>query len=256
MWGERVAAWQSFLYGKSFNPGAIDGYYGEHTRDATTAFQRRYRLEEDGVAGRVTLLKAATLGFELIEEPAADNTSSNFPPPPNFPPLVSNDQRAAIFGRFDYISAPTGDMPESIQILGDWEDKNILRVEIPQMGKALGGKGPKAMRFHRLAANQLKALWAEWESEKLLDRILTFDGAFVPRFVKGSRTTLSNHAFGTAFDINYTNNKLGARPALVGDKGSVRELVQAANRCGFYWGGHFRGRPDGMHFEVAFLSKT
>jgi hypothetical protein len=41
---------------------------------------------------------------------------------------------------------------------------------------------------------------------------------------------------------------------LVGEKGSVRELVPIANRWGFYWGGHYNGRPDGMHFEVAFLT--
>jgi hypothetical protein len=36
----------------------------------------------------------------------------------------------------------------------------------------------------------------------------------------------------------------------VGQKGSVRELVQIANNNGFYWGGHF-SRKDGMHFEIA-----
>lgn len=48
-------------------------------------------------------------------------------------------------------------------------------------------------------------------------------------------------------------NPLGARPALVGQKGSVRELVPIANKWGFYWGGHYSGRKDGMHFEVAVL---
>jgi hypothetical protein len=60
----------------------------------------------------------------------------------------------------------------------------------------------------------------------------------------------SNHAWGTAFDVNYGWNKLGAIPAPVGARGSVRELVPLANQYGFYWGGHFR-RCDGMHFEVA-----
>jgi hypothetical protein len=36
-----------------------------------------------------------------------------------------------------------------------------------------------------------------------------------------------------------------------GKKGSVRELVPIANKHGIYRGGHFKGRPDGMHFEVA-----
>jgi hypothetical protein len=81
--------------------------------------------------------------------------------------------------------------------------------------------------------------------------VLTWEGSFAPRFVRGSNVTLSNHAWGTAFDINYAWNTLGAQPALRGQKGSVRELVPIANEFGFYWGGHFKGRADGMHFEVA-----
>jgi len=72
----------------------------------------------------------------------------------------------------------------------------------------------------------------------------------VPSFIRGWRTTLSNQSWGTAFDINAAWNGLGRRPPLVGEKGSVRELVQLANQHGFYWGGHFSKRPDGMHFEV------
>jgi hypothetical protein len=62
---------------------------------------------------------------------------------------------------------------------------------------------------------------------------------------------LSNHAYGSAFDINYAWNRLGQVPALVGEKGAVRELVTLAHKHGFYWGGHFNERLDGMHFEVA-----
>jgi hypothetical protein len=48
-----------------------------------------------------------------------------------------------------------------------------------------------------------------------------------------------------------TWNNLGKIPARIGSEGSVRELVPVANDFGFYWGGHFKSRPDGMHFEVA-----
>ncbi len=253
MKGARVAAWQSFLRGQDFDVGQIDGEFGEHTRDATKAFQTKYKLSIDGVAGRQTLLKAAVLGLELIEEPSEDNTSSNFPPRPSFPPLVTNDQRVALFGRYEYVSAPTAKNPEAIRILGIWEKDYIVDVPIPQLRKALGSKASQTMRFHRLASKQLQGLWADWEKENLLDRILVYDGSFVPRFVRGSRTVLSNHAFGSAFDINERYNKLGKRPALIGEKGSVRELVSIANYWGFYWGGHYVNRQDGMHFEIAFL---
>ena len=70
MHGARVAAWQTFLLGQGFGGGPTDGYFGEHTSDATKLFQHNLNLLEDGLAGRETLLKAAALGFELIEEPA------------------------------------------------------------------------------------------------------------------------------------------------------------------------------------------
>ena len=53
---------------------------------------------------------------------------------------------------------------------------------------------------------------------------------------------LSNHAWGTAFDINAKWNPFTHIPALVGSTGSVRELVKIANDFGFYWGGHFQQR--------------
>jgi peptidoglycan hydrolase-like protein with peptidoglycan-binding domain len=130
MRGERVAAWQAFLTGQGFDPGPIDGYFSEHTRDATKEFQHKYRLEEDGIAGRQTLLKAAARGLELIEEPAADETSSNFPPRPSFGPVVTNTQREALFGHYDYVPAPTPDNAEAIRILGTWQEDNIIGVPI------------------------------------------------------------------------------------------------------------------------------
>lgn len=250
--GARVVAWQTFLKGQGFDFRVIDGTFGEHTRSATTAFQQKSKLTADGVAGRETLLKAASIGLELIEEPADDHTSSNFPPRPSFSPLVSNTQREAVFGHYVFVPAPKPGNAEAIRILGTWEKDNIVSVPIPQLRKALGGKAPN-MQFHRLAAKQLQGLWADWEKAKLLDRVVIFDGSFVARFVRGSRTTLSNHAFGSAFDINGKFNKLGQRPLLVGEKGSVRELVPIANEWGFWWGGHYDNRKDGMHFEVAFL---
>jgi hypothetical protein len=68
--------------------------------------------------------------------------------------------------------------------------------------------------------------------------------------VRGSTTTLSNHAYGTAFDINAAWNGLGREPAPLGAKGSVLELLPLAEAHGFAWGGLF-SRRDAMHFEVA-----
>lgn len=251
--GDLVRAWQSFLTGQGFDPGGLDGKFGDKTFVATKAFQSKQGLPSDGVAGRQTLLKAMALGFELIEEPASDTSGSNFPPRPDFPPLENTAARQALFGKYDFVANPRPGNPENIRILGNWEQDNIIMVSLPQLRKAIGPAAPSGMRFHRSAAAQLAGMWSDWETAGLLDRILSFDGSFVARFIRGSTTSLSNHAFGTAFDINASENTLGTRPLLVGQRGSTRELVPIANKWGFYWGGHFGSRPDGMHFEIALL---
>ena len=183
--------------------------------------------------------------------------------PANLSPLTP-DQKKQLFGMFAYEAAPTADNAEAIRVTDNWPSTNIQWVEIPQMkGKLTGNSGsgkPVAktgMQFHTKGAKQLKALWAEWEKAGLLDRIHTFNGSYVPRYIRGTKPEnrsdgrLSNHSWGTAFDINAEWNARGSVPALKGVKGCVRDLVEIANKHGFFWGGHFKGSSiDGMHFEL------
>ncbi|MGQ9894808.1 MAG: M15 family metallopeptidase [Roseiflexus sp.] len=193
--------------------------------------------------------------------PPGDRTSPQWPPLPDFKPLVTAAQRQALFGVYEFVPDPSRDR-DGIRILGTWEQDNIVTVQIPQLiGRNIrGAPANGAIRWHRLAVNQLLRLWKAWEEAGLLDRLIIWNGSYSPRFIRGRKDdtadSLSNHAFGTAFDINHdpaTNlNGLNAVPALVGQPGSVRELAAIARHFGFYWGGHFP-RPDGMHFEVAVL---
>jgi hypothetical protein len=253
MKGEDVERWQFFLVGQNHQIEA-DGDFGPATFDATSQFQRDNHLDVDGAVGRETLGCALTLGFDPLdnsEGPAT--TGSNFPPKPSLRPLVTTAGRQSIFGAFEFASAPVPSNPENIRILGNWEQENIVRLKLPQLVGVQGAPPDGGARVHKKAADQVLALWKAWDDAGLLSRVATWDGAFVPRFVRGSRKALSNHAFGTAFDINAATNPRGSRPPLVGKKGSVRELVSVANELGFYWGGHFGTKPDGMHFEVAIV---
>jgi hypothetical protein len=252
--GADVKRWQLFLLGQGLEPGPADGVFGPSTHKATMQFQARYRLVPDGVVGQKTLGQAMLLGFEAVRPPATpdkDKQGANWPPRPSFNPITSNAERQRLFGKYRFASAPVAGNRENIRILDDWEEKNIVRVPIPQLKGVAGAPRNGEVRFHRLAAEQLQALWQAWENAGLLPLILTWDGSFVPRFVRGSRTVLSNHAFGSAFDINAAWNGLGVRPPLVGKIGTVRELVPLANKHGFFWGGHYKNRLDGMHFEIA-----
>jgi peptidoglycan hydrolase-like protein with peptidoglycan-binding domain len=248
--GPAVVTWQTFLIVQHLLNGAADGDFGPATLAATIAFQKQNNLQADGVVGNNTYTAAMPLGLSAIVEQPAGEGGPNWPPKPNFPPLVSNTQRQAIFGAFTYVADPLPDDPEHIKLTGNWQQQNIISVPIPQL-KGIPG-GASTMQFHKLGANQLIKLWADWASAGLLNFVLTFDGSYNPRFVRGSTTTLSNHSFGSAFDIDASWNAYGTQPALVGNKGSVRQLVEIANNNGFYWGGHF-SKPDGMHFEVAKL---
>ena len=148
--------------------------------------------------------------------------------------------------------------------MDNWEHENIVRVELPvlYLNGIIRGSTKKAyvekncaLEFHKNGADNFKQLWKDWEDAGLIDRIIDCSLPFVPRYIRGTQgrnpRPLSNHSWGTAFDINVAWNKLGKVPALLNQKGSVRELVALANKNGFFWGGHFGGgRMDGMHFEL------
>jgi hypothetical protein len=247
--GDEVGKWQYFLRGAGLYFGEVDEVFGQSTRDATQAFQRRHGLLEDGIAGNRTLGEAMRIGFAAVaDDPVAEN-SLEFPPAPSFGPLgqAGREQR---FGKYDFVPAPVDGNPEAIQIQGGWVAENIQMFTIPQLqnvpGAAAGGKA----QFHREVGPRVLELFERWEKAGHLGLVIGYGGSFAPRFVRGSRSVLSPHAHGSAFDINVAWNGFGAMPAKLGARGSVRHLVPIANELGFYWGGHFK-RRDGMHFELA-----
>lgn len=247
--GEDVRRWQHFLLGQGFLKSGVDGIFGLLTEAATQALQRQEQLEVDGAVGPLTYAAALKRGFDLgFADPHGGTSGLDWPPRPTFAPLVSNSEREVIFGKFRYERIAPG--RDDIRILGDWVEKNIVTITIPQLRGVEGAPKTGRIRVHTLVQEQMRALFAKWEEKELLQLVKTWEGSFVPRYVRGSSSTLSNHTWGTAFDINAQWNPRGAVPALRSREGSVRELVPVANEYGFYWGGHFT-RRDGMHFEVA-----
>lgn len=152
-------------------------------------------------------------------------------------------------GAFAFEPAPTPDNPEAIRITDGWAARNVVRVEVPELA-GVRGAGTGRVWWHKDYVENLRGLFAAWRAAGLMGHVLTWGGSFAPRFIRGSRTRLSAHSWASAFDINAAWNPLGKRPALAGEKGSVRELVPLAVEHGFYWGGWYAGRPDGMHVEL------
>lgn len=248
--GKDVEAWEYFLRGQDFYWLEVDGFLDDGTWKATKEFQKAHGLNPDGVIGKLTYAAAMQLGFDPLKDDTEGEEGPNWPGKPDFKPLVGNAARGRTFGQFRYKPAGVKGNPEAIRMLDNWAAENMVSVEIPQLQRVKGTRGAKRFQFHRLAAPQVQAFFQAVEDEGLSHLILTWGGSYSPRFIRGSRTTLSNHSFGSAFDINVPWNWLGTQPALVGKEGSVRELVPVGHRFGLYWGGHFK-RKDGMHFEVA-----
>jgi hypothetical protein len=168
---------------------------------------------------------------------------------------MSEAERERVFGKFSWAPNPSPANKEAISVDPKWVAANILAVATPRLTHL----GISHVRFHRLAVKQFADLIDAWGNAGLIQKcILTWDGSYVPRLKRGHGASskpgdLSNHSWGTAFDINARWNPLGHTPPARGEQGSVRELVSMARHFGFFWGGDFHSRQDGMHFEVCRL---
>ncbi|MER3414146.1 MAG: hypothetical protein C4341_07925 [Armatimonadota bacterium] len=175
---------------------------------------------------------------------------NSFPPCPPFDPLTPS-QKQRLFGPLRAKDDPK--RPGFLVVHPEWRRRRTRVVEVPQLRGVQGTPSNGHVRLHERAVDPFLTLWLAWEDNGLLGDVLSWDGGYVPRRIRGSRL-VSSHAFGIAFDINARWNPLARPPAPAGTSGSVVRLVRLANQHGFFWGGHFRSRPDGMHFELARLA--
>jgi hypothetical protein len=77
------------------------------------------------------------------------------------------------------------------------------------------------------------------------------DWGYCFRMVRGNPTNLSNHASGTAIDLNATKHALGRVGTFPAEK--VPMIQALAKKYSLKWGGDYQNRKDEMHFEVAIL---
>lgn len=77
------------------------------------------------------------------------------------------------------------------------------------------------------------------------------DWGYAERPIRGG-TELSNHASGTAIDLNATRHPLGQDPSRSFTPDQIRSARQIVADCAgaLRWGGDYTGRADGMHLEV------
>jgi len=263
--GTDVHRLQEFLVTNFSAEISPDGLFGPKTRTALVQFQTSLGLEQTAFVDSNTFEALASHGLVLLTPPIdGARFGSDWPPRRNEPPQPNFALTKSLFGEFRFRHSPTADNPERIEVLDGWVEENIVDVHIPQLDKCLFAgnrhyvrREVGTIRCHRLAAAAFQQLFSRWEDAGLLDRILTCAGVFNARLKRGASNprpvNLSNHSWGTAIDLNAWENPLGHTPVGVGARGALRELVGIANDLGFFWGGHYARRPDGMHFELAQL---
>jgi hypothetical protein len=225
---ERLELWLS----GSFTGLIVGGDFDVRTELAVKTLQKRAGLVDDGIVGPKTFALFERMGFRLA--------TVQVPPKPDFLPLSAAD-RQRVWG--EIVGRPLAD-GSSIQITNGWKEATL--VTVPQLF-SIPGANKGRVYWHREGVEGLLGFWRDVEAAGLLWSVRSWAGSWVPRYVRGSRATLSSHAHATAFDINAAWNALGASPST--GHGCVFELVPIAHRWGFYWGGHF-SRPDGMHMEL------
>ena len=74
------------------------------------------------------------------------------------------------------------------------------------------------------------------------------DWGYCYREVRQVPGKLSNHASGSAIDLNATRHPLGKAGTFPAEK--VPMIQALAKKYGLVWGGDYRNRKDEMHFEV------
>ena len=74
------------------------------------------------------------------------------------------------------------------------------------------------------------------------------DWGYAYRQVRGSTDMLSNHASGTAVDVNANKHPLGAQGTFKPEQ--VKTINELCDKYGLRWGGNYKNRKDEMHFEI------
>lgn len=241
---------------------STDGSYGGKTKEEVLRFRRKFGLPASPTFDdQCFAISEAHADIKPDFDPDPAKTGVAWPRKRPGLSSPSATQMQAKCGVIEFVHSPVSGNPEHITITNGFVANNITTVEIPELKECIvpldSGvtKTDGRIQFHKNHTARLAKMFSDWREAGLINRVLTYDGSFNARLKRGQTQAvaknLSNHAWGTAIDLSAEWNKRGTVPAMMGDRGCMRELVAIANDNGFFWGGHFSTTKDGMHFEVA-----
>lgn len=110
----------------------------------------------------------------------------------------------------------------------------------------------RAVRLVKGDAGAILVHFAAWFHANIepVDRGEFDDWGYAERNIRGSSTTLSNHASGCALDLNATLHPLAKSGTFPGTKAAkIRKQLKVYEGV-IRWGGDYHGRKDEMHFEI------
>ncbi|AUH66538.1 M15 family metallopeptidase [Paracoccus zhejiangensis] len=108
--------------------------------------------------------------------------------------------------------------------------------------------GPIKVTMVKPALDSLERILAELQaSEPDIYNALGTAGAMCARLIRGSRTAVSNHSWGTAIDLKLEDQLDGFADG--GTQFGLLLLAELFNKEGWFWGATY-SREDSMHFEV------
>ena len=140
-------------------------------------------------------------------------------------------------------------MVTSAQCLKKWGDPTIVTNELKYMtvwdvpAHLEIGVIPKRLYCNKIIVAPLSQAFTNLIDREFVKELKTFDGCFNVRRKRGLKS-LSLHSWGIAVDVNAAWNGLGKEPTL--SEGFIKCFTDA----GFEWGGTWKNRPDGMHFQL------
>lgn len=114
------------------------------------------------------------------------------------------------------------------------------------------GPSNTRLRLRNGSGGFLLVHWATFFDSQIenLDEPQLDDWGYAYRPVRGYESGLSNHASGTAEDLNATDHPLGKGETFTqSETEKIHRALERYEGC-IRWGGDYQGRKDSMHFEL------
>jgi peptidoglycan hydrolase-like protein with peptidoglycan-binding domain len=228
---------QSLLNERGFPSGPVDGQFGPRTRKAIIAFQGTFMRRPDGLIepGGITI-RRLNEPFSVLPEPVS---LSELVPLPAAASLNVGVRPAQPDVLREIFGAPRESYTTHCQPVTNARLRKRVRT-VPMGNFSATGLDVALLSLQRVMT----------EIEQLEPRVyeaLGSAGMMCCRWVRGSRSAVSNHSWGTAIDLTLD----GTLDARGNDKVQygLTLIAPIFNRHGWYWGAGFH-TEDAMHFEA------